>query len=207
MNISIELQNQLHITYEDDTYLLRKATERYCIELENYYETFIENPSFYQIRVHGINEYNSIQGKFNKYRKMIIDFENNNLKKKKSTIQALSEKCMLYECSAELDFLEKKGIIVIRIMDILNKCSFPNLKSNLSILKTICSRYAQYDLIDSILVLKKELERIGAEIINPETNIMLDDLDRILQDIPRNYWELIINHLGFTVKNKQLFPI
>jgi hypothetical protein len=52
--IAVELYNQLHITAENDRYLLRRATERYFIQLENHLNFILDAPgSSFFIREHG----------------------------------------------------------------------------------------------------------------------------------------------------------
>src|SRR5207244_2506692 len=45
LGISIELVNQLHIYAEEDNYLLKRATERYFVELNNHLHQILDIPS------------------------------------------------------------------------------------------------------------------------------------------------------------------
>lgn len=46
LEISVELENQLHIDTKNDLYLLRRASERYFIEFENFFNVILDFPLF-----------------------------------------------------------------------------------------------------------------------------------------------------------------
>lgn len=83
LKISIELRSQLHIDGEYDNYLLRRTTERYFIEVSNYFYdldiTFlipIISPSVPEnMRAKGLNEYRLMHKKITHYRKEMLDLQ------------------------------------------------------------------------------------------------------------------------------------
>jgi hypothetical protein len=72
LSLSVEYQNQMHIDAEEDNYLLRRITERFFIEVENYFHRVSQNPVYLIRNKIGAREYDKILEKRNEYRQSLI---------------------------------------------------------------------------------------------------------------------------------------
>ena len=77
LNIGLELRNQLHIEAENDNYLLRRAIERYFVELTNFFYKQFESPALSSVMAKniGIDKYNAINEKVRKYKLFMLDLQ------------------------------------------------------------------------------------------------------------------------------------
>jgi hypothetical protein len=102
-DISREYLNQLHIDAEHDNYLLRRITERFFVELENFFYQF-SDPTFsaYFIKKLGPEEYDKILGKSNEYREIIISYQKDWIKKQQEVIDYFDKKCRSFKLEKEL---------------------------------------------------------------------------------------------------------
>ncbi|MDX1372479.1 MAG: hypothetical protein R3321_08405, partial [Nitrososphaeraceae archaeon] len=180
-----------------DNYLVDKATERYYIELEDYYQVFIKKLAYVHVKKHGLEGYNAIEEKMNLYRKMIIDFEKGVLERKKEMMFTLIEKCQHYECTKELyNLLERKHKIIF-IKDFLNSYGlFEKFKSNRIFRETIEHTYIkEYTKINDILILDQELKSIRSAFYSNNSS----NLNDCLAEIPKLDWKSIISYLDSTM--------
>ena len=78
-SISSELINQLHVDAEEDNYLIRRATERYFIDVNNYfYEYDVNNqiiPSEFFLKDDELKKEKELRIRLNEYRKTIIHLQ------------------------------------------------------------------------------------------------------------------------------------
>jgi hypothetical protein len=106
--ISVELHNQLHIDAEGDNYLLRRATERYFVELENHFHLILDSPlSIYHIRESGMDKYNEILKIRNSYREHIIFLQKLWIARQLETLDFIDKQCRSFNITKELhDIIE-----------------------------------------------------------------------------------------------------
>ena len=78
MNISSELINQLHVDAEEDNYLIRRATERYFIDINNYYYEDFESrilPAELYLTEIEIQEEKELRNRLRDYRCAVIHIQ------------------------------------------------------------------------------------------------------------------------------------
>lgn len=84
MGICEELRNQLYIKAENDTYLIRRVTERIFSEVELNLGFILDPPGdFFFIKKEGMNKYNKLAETRKKYRKLIISIQRGWLEEKR----------------------------------------------------------------------------------------------------------------------------
>jgi hypothetical protein len=126
LDISREYINQLHIDAEHDNYLLRRITERFFIELENFFYRF-SDPTFsaYFIKKLGPEEYDKILDKSNDYREIIISYQKDWIRKQQEVIDYFDKKCKSFRLEKELyntiDALEYDDNSIISIDTLAQK--------------------------------------------------------------------------------------
>ncbi len=106
--IAVELRNQLHIDAEDDFYLLRRASERYFVELENYFHHVLDSPLFmYHVEEAGIDKYHEIISIRNSYREHIIFLQKQWIARQLETLDFIEKQCRPFNITKELhDIIE-----------------------------------------------------------------------------------------------------
>jgi hypothetical protein len=131
LDISHEYINQLHIDAEHDNYLLRRITERFFIELENFFYRF-SDPTFsaYFIKKLGPEEYDKILDKSNDYREIIISYQKDWIRKQQEVIDYFDKKCKSFRLEKELyntiDALEYDDNSIISIDTLAQKYEMPS---------------------------------------------------------------------------------
>ena len=180
--------------------MLRRASERYFIELENYYTIFIKQSAPYHKDL-GINTYLSIQEKMNHYRKTMIDVEKDTISKKEDEIKELYKKCHEFEFFKELDDQTKMNKIFIDIKKILKKHKLYHVED---LSKIINLKYNdKYELIkQSFLINRSESRRITKKIYYEHSA----NLSKLLKDISQIHRLTLIRALGFKIKDNLIVP-
>jgi hypothetical protein len=101
--IAVELRNQLHIDAEGDFYLLRRASERYFVELENYFYHVLDSPLFiHHVEEAGIDKYNEIISIRNSYREHIVFLQKQWIARQLETLDFIDKQCRPFNITREL---------------------------------------------------------------------------------------------------------
>jgi hypothetical protein len=91
--ISEELYSQLHITAENDNYLLRRATERYFVYVENYFYKMLKSPNYhYYYKKLGTQRYLILGQRVNNFRQKMVDLQKAWLNDRLDVLNSLDRK-------------------------------------------------------------------------------------------------------------------
>ena len=95
LKIAVELENQFYIDTKDDFYLLRRASERYFIELENYLYPILDSPLYYyDIKDVGHAKHDELLKTRKKYRQEVMIYWLNKFRAKdEEFINYLQREC------------------------------------------------------------------------------------------------------------------
>ena len=142
LQISIELQNQMHIDAYGDTYLIRRATERYVIALEN----FIYDYELYSMKVH-----KPLKELINSYRKLIVPLTRNLINKEIERLDFIQREHDEFEMLQELDSMVLRGSNEAISIDKIGHQYINSFKNSVSVLEIVKNKrkYHDYVLADS----------------------------------------------------------
>jgi hypothetical protein len=159
--LSVELHYQLHIDAEDDNYLLRRAAERYYVELENYFYQYIDLMGFFTIKKIGLKSYRLICETRTNYRKMMTNRLKEWVDKQLDRINFLNQEGVKSEMFRELDALAAVGATkIISISQLVRKYGITNYLSAIDTVKNRESLYKKYLVAESFLISKPLVEEV-----------------------------------------------
>jgi hypothetical protein len=160
LKISFELHNQLNIDSYEDTYLLRRATERYFISLENFYY----NAEFSLVlgnKKSKLEEFQLLKQSINEYRTLIIPIWKQFIELEFRRLNFIEKSSSHFEMLKELDEMVSGGKGTISLGPLMLKYE-KVFENSISFLDTIKNErnYDLYTLADYYLVSKALLERL-----------------------------------------------
>jgi hypothetical protein len=219
--ISTELSHQLHITAENDTYLLNRATERYFVQLENYFYYRLDSTLFASyIEKVGIEKYHQILTTRNEYRKHIISFQKTLIGERTKMINFLDKECNTFGFTEELHRVIDAGssnknntvtcIPIDRLAqkyqmsssEAINGIASPILNINPDEPNYYDYKGNKYLITDPCLILASTAEELKSVLIennNNKTITKFSEASSFLakKDIPTSCHSEIIRKLGF----------
>ena len=110
LQISEELYSQLHIDAENDRYLLRRASERYFVEVENYCYERIDDP-FYFLAEITPDERNLLTRTRHKYRTNMVPLLKEWIQKQQERIDYIDDKRKEVDIAQDTSFDKDKVIL------------------------------------------------------------------------------------------------
>ena len=111
LQIAEELYSQLKIDAENDRYLLRRASERYFVGVENYCYEQIDNPFYFLAEKITPDERNLLAQTRHKYRKHMIPFLKEWIQKQQETIDMIDDKRKEDDIAQDTSFDKDKVIL------------------------------------------------------------------------------------------------
>jgi hypothetical protein len=221
LEISREYINQLHIDAEHDNYLLRRITERFFIELENFFYRF-SDPIFsaYFIKKLRIEEYDKILYKSNEYREIILSYQKDWIRKQQEVIEYFDKKCKSFKLKKELcnmldalEYGDNNSIISIERLavkygmsskDIHDFIFFTLLRGKKESNKTEVQYYEhgnkQYMIAGSYLISRPKVDKLKSSLFDGmDTKHAYSTLHK--HNIPQSCSYELICKLGFWVSS------
>jgi hypothetical protein len=214
--IATELYNQLHITTEQDKYLLRRATERYFIQLENHLYTILDEPSSVMsiLKPGKVEEYHRLFELRNKFRELVNYMQRQWMAEQKKVLDFYENECNDFNFRKELDSLiETTNPIVINLRPLKHKYKIPEGFTS-SILVGIIGppdktnyyehNNKKYFITDPCLILDSKAQNLKlllAEDINNKTIRRYSQASSLLtrNGIPEGCHSEFIQRLGFQI--------
>jgi hypothetical protein len=197
--ISEELFNQLHITSEEDNYLLRRATERYSVEVENYfYKSFELASSYSYIQKIGSEQYKAISEKINDYRQTIVKLRESWIVEQQKDISFLKRKSnyniLTRELADTITAAPANTNAIISVDELAEKYSL----SNIEVLNMLSS-------VKPNTHIRAGLHLIPNSKIPLQDNIRLEDARLLFKknEIPDSCHFSLISELGFDIAGKK----
>jgi hypothetical protein len=197
--ISEELFNQLHVTAEEDNYLLRRATERYSVEVENYFYRHFELASSYPyIQKIGSEEYKEISEKINNYRQIIVRLRESWIVEQQKDITFLKRKSNHDKLARELaDTIAAaaNSNAIISVDELSEKYCLPNIE----VLNILSSLKANTHIIAGLhLIPNSKMPAL-------HDNTRFEDACSLLKKngIPDSCHFSLISALGFDITGKK----
>jgi len=198
--ISEELFSQLHITAEEDNYLLRRATERYSVEVENYFYRRIELASSFPYiqKEMGSEEYKIISEKINDYRQDIVKLRESWIVEQQKDISFLKRKSNYNKLSRELaDTIaaSANSDAIISVDKLAEKYSL----SNIEVLNMLSLTRPQTYIIAGLHLIP------NSKIPALQDNTRLEDTRLLFEKngIPDSCHFSLISELGFNIIGKK----
>jgi hypothetical protein len=197
--ISEELFNQLHVTAEEDNYLLRRATERYSVEVENYFYSRFELASSYPyIQKMGSEEYKEIFEKISDYRQIIVMLRESWIVQQQKEISFLKRKSNYNKLANELPdtiAATANSNAIISIDELAEKYSM----SNIEVLHMLSSMKPNAHIIAGLHLIPR------SKIPTLHDNTRFEDARSLLKNngIPDSCHFRLISELGFNITGKR----
>lgn len=192
LKISVELQNQLHIDAYDDTYLVRRATERFFIALENF---FLDRELYLMKRRKPLKEL------INNYRKLIVPLIRSMINKEVERLDFIQKESDEFEMLQELDCMVLGGRNEVISINKIGRQYSNSFKNSVSVLEIVRNKrkYEDYLLTDSFLISKSLVEKLKKLVSNkmsyPDVVLVFKH-----QNIPKECICDIMEKLGYQEK-------
>ncbi len=199
LDIGVELQNQLSIDSYDDTYLIRRATERYFIILENFYEEFEFSISF-NTNITKFGELKSLRETMNNYRKLILSLTKEFISKEFKRLDYIDNLSSSFEILKALDKQSTSKTKIISLIPLMSKYK-NKFKNSITFLDTIknARNYPEYIFADNYLISKTLLQKIKSPLLE---SMKFSHLVPIFRNcnIPQSCIHDVMEYLGYEVK-------
>jgi hypothetical protein len=117
LKIAEELYSQLHIDAESDKYLLRRASERYFAEAENYCSERIDDTFYFLADNITPDERNRLAQTRQKYRRHMIPLLNEWIQKQQEVLNDINDERKEYDIARDTSFEDK----IILLSDLASK--------------------------------------------------------------------------------------
>ena len=207
LQIAEELHSQLHIDAESDNYLLRRASERYFIQVENYChemdnDFYDGNLSSSKITVDKINTLVHVR---HMYRKHMIPIQTEWIQTQLKTIDSINESSKEYDIASDTSFDKDKIILLSDLaskynihLDKVSKAFGLYYNNNPS-----KSDYYPYDkrkylITSTCLIPVHEIDKLKLVLSNGMNFLEVCSLFE-KHGIPESYHQEIIPKLGFEI--------
>ena len=179
--IAVELYKQLHITAENDRYLLRRATERYFIQLENHLNFILDAPgSSFFIREHGTEKYHELLEIRNEYRKLINAMQRAWIGEQNKIVGFYKSECNSFDFRRELHNIiesSNNGASFINMDKLSEKFKIPNWKASNFLVRINFNQPKYYEYKDKkylianpYLILNSKAEELKCLLIECNNN-------------------------------------